>query len=57
MGKEEVELKIRLHETLLKKYIELSQQPFVDKARFESMIEKIRLELACLYAEKESYKH
>ena len=53
MGKKEIELRIKFNETLLDRYIALSQQPFVDKERVTAMIEKTRVLLASLYMERE----
>lgn len=48
-------MRIKFNETVLERYIALSQQPFVDKERLTAKIEKIRILLASLYAERECY--
>lgn len=57
MGKREIELRIKFNETLLERYVSLSQQPFVDKEKVTAKIEEIRILLASLYMERETYNN
>lgn len=53
MGKAEIEMRIKTVEQMLKMYVWLSESSPANKKRYEATIEKFRIELASLYAQRE----
>lgn len=54
MGKAEIEMRIKMVEQLLAKYIELSEESVENEKKFKATIERFRQTLSSLYMEKES---
>lgn len=53
MGKVEIEMKIRLIERMMEKYIELSEESAANESKYKATIEKFRITLASLYMQRE----
>ena len=53
MGKAEIEMRIKMIEQMMARYIELSEESVANKQRYKATIERFRITLASLYTEKE----
>ena len=53
MGKVEIEMRIKLIEQMMEKYLELSEMSVANERKYKATIEKFRITLASLYLEKE----
>ena len=57
MGKAEIDMRIKTLEAILEKYVSVSEQSDRKDNQYEDTLERIRMQLAILYAERESFKH
>lgn len=55
MGKKEIDLKIKLAEIAMEKYIKLSSPSIRDDERYKATLEQMRMKLSSLYMEKENF--
>ncbi|MCR5578738.1 MAG: hypothetical protein K6F74_05950 [Prevotella sp.] len=56
MGKEEIKLRIRLHEEVLKNYIKASDPSIRDDEAYKATLERMRMTLSSLYMEMENFE-
>ncbi len=57
MGKAEIDMLIKTLETELETYVRLSTPEVRKEKQFKDKLERIRMRLAILYAERESFKN
>lgn len=57
MGKAEIDMLIKTLETELETYVRLSTPEVRKEKQFKDKLERIRMRLAILYAERESFNH
>lgn len=57
MGKAEIDKQIKLLEEYMKKYVFLSELSDRNEELYKQTLERIRMQLAVLYAERENFKH
>lgn len=57
MGKAEIDMLIKTLETELETYVRLSPPEVRKEKQFKDKLERIRMRLAILYAERESFKN
>ena len=57
MGKAEIDMLIKTLETELETYVRLSTPEVRKEKQFKDKLERIRMRLAILYAERENFNH